>query len=129
MDLFKEVIPSITQTKENLLELNPGLDKKYPAFMVNRVFGLSIETLFYACVMNMYPNCSNQAHYDYYFYSLPKKKIWSKWHKPEPLPHGFEEVKKFFGYNNKQTHEVYRMLTKDQIEEIVAHMREVEEIE
>ena len=51
MDVFRDLIPSILQTKKNVLEN----DKDYPAFVVNRALSFHYDCVRQANEMNMNP--------------------------------------------------------------------------
>ena len=51
-DLFKDVIPSILQTKKDVIET----DKDYTAFIVNRALSFHYDCVLQANEMNRYPN-------------------------------------------------------------------------
>ena len=80
-DLFKEIIPSILQTKEYAL-LNEQDEKSYPAFMVNRALSFYEDTALIANEINKYPNIDNKLKYDFLINIVrAKKRKFSKWHK------------------------------------------------
>ncbi len=63
-DLFKEIIPSILQTKQYAL-LTEQDEKSYPAFMVNRALSYHRDTTLFANEMNKYPNLDHKLKYDF----------------------------------------------------------------
>ena len=71
-DLFKEIIPSILQTKEYAL-LTEQDEKSYSAFMVNRALSYHRDTVLWANEVNKHPNLDNlSAVKEYYGYSDAK---------------------------------------------------------
>ena len=54
-DLFKEVVPSILQTKKNVFS-DEHEYKDYKAFMVNRALSFHMDCVLYANEMNLYPD-------------------------------------------------------------------------
>jgi len=56
-------------------------DVAYPAFIVNRVFSNTMDSVLFANEMNRYANLTTQQQFDFYYYGLDKKKRYGKWHK------------------------------------------------
>ena len=80
-DLFREIIPSILQTKEDVL-LTEQDEKSYSPFMVNRALSYHKDTVLYANEMNSYPNLDKKLQYDFYINIIrASKRPYSKWHK------------------------------------------------
>jgi len=63
-DLFKEIIPSILQTKEYAL-LTEQDEKSYSSFMVNRALSFHRDTVLWANEMNRFTNLDNKLKYDF----------------------------------------------------------------
>ncbi len=55
--------------------------------------------------MNMVSHIDKKLQYDYYFYSVSKKKRFSKWVKPEKLK-DIEVIKEVYGYSDTRAREV-----------------------
>ena len=117
MDLFKDVIPTLTIKTDNLLVTNPEFESKYEAFMVNRTFSMGIETVLFANLMNYYRNSDKRLQYDFYFYGLPNKKVWNKFTKKDKL-NNIEAIAEYYDYSMQKAKEVLNILTDEQIEEI-----------
>ena len=119
MDLFKELIPSLLSTKNYFLE-NPDEEKSYVPFMVNRALSYHIDTVLYANEMNRLHQADKKLQYDYLFHSVKaRKRPFQKWHKKEKAD-SIEAIKTFFGYSTQKAEEVLRVLTEDQVNQIVA---------
>jgi hypothetical protein len=75
-----DFINDISNGKEYLLKTE--LDKKdYNSWMVNKGFSYFIDTILYSAEINLYPDLDKDMHHDYLFYSIKKKKRFSKWAK------------------------------------------------
>ena len=59
-DLFKEIVPSILQTKKNVFD---GDYKDYKAFMVNRALSYHMDCVLYANEMNLRPGLDSDMQY------------------------------------------------------------------
>lgn len=117
MDLFKEVLPSILQTKKSLLE-DPRFKKDYVPFVVNRALSYHMDCVLYANEMNLYPGLEKDMQYSYLLNSIRSmKRKFQPWQKAETL-NDLECVKQYFGYSNERAKEALRILNDEQIAEI-----------
>lgn len=112
-DLFKDVIPSILQTKNEVItEEN---EKDYLPFMVNRSLSFHYDCIFYANQMNMLPNTDKLMQYHFYLNSIRSyKRPFRKWLKKESSG-DIESVKEYYKYSNEKAIEVLKILTDDDL--------------
>jgi Bacteriophage clamp loader A subunit len=116
-DLFKEIVPSILQTKKNVFE---GDYKDYKAFMVNRALSYHMDCVLYANEMNLRPGLDSDMQYSYLLNTIRSvKRKYQPWQKTEVLK-DLECVKLYFGYSNEKAKDALRILNEDQIAEIRA---------
>jgi len=116
-DLFKEIVPSILQTKKNVFD---GDYKDYKAFMVNRALSYHMDCVLYANEMNLRPGLDSDMQYSYLLNTIRSvKRKFQPWQKTEVLK-DLECVKLYFGYSNEKAKDALRILTEDQIAEIRA---------
>ena len=116
-DLFKEIVPSILQTKKNVFD---GDYKDYKAFMVNRALPYHMDCVLYANEMNLRPGLDSDMQYSYLLNTIRSvKRKFQPWQKTEVLK-DLECVKLYFGYSNEKAKDALRILTEDQIAEIRA---------
>ena len=116
-DLFKEIIPSILETKKNVFEYDHEY-KDYVPFIVNRALSYHIDCIHYVNELNLYPFLEKDMQYQYLLNSIRKmKRKFQKWQKAEVVQ-DLECVKIFFGYSNEKAKDVLRVLSKEQIAEI-----------
>ena len=60
-DLFKDYLPAINHTKKNLMNSDdPMWEKKYPAFMVNKVLSGFQDTIILFYTLNVFNLTSSQ---------------------------------------------------------------------
>ena len=110
-DLFKEIIPSILQTKKNVLDN----EKDYNAFVVNRALSYHMDCILYANQMNMNHGLSGDLQYQYFLNTIrPMKRKFQPWQKRE-VPKNLDCVKEYFGYSNEKAKEALRILNDEQI--------------
>jgi len=116
-DLFKEIVPSILQTKKSVI--NDDLDAKdYVPFVVNRSLSYHIDCVLYVNEMNLYPEIDKDMQYQYLLNTIrPMKRKFQSWQKSQ-VEKDLECVKIYFGYSNAKAREALRILTDEQIAEI-----------
>ena len=113
-DLFKEIIPSILQTKQYAL-LTEQDEKSYPAFMVNRALSYHRDTTLFANEMNKYPNLDHKLKYDFLINTIrAQKRQFSKWHKKAEND-DLSAVKEYYGYSDAKAYEALKILDETQI--------------
>ena len=110
-DLFRDILPSIMQTKQHILEE----EKDYSAFMVNRALSYHPDCLMHANQMNQNFNLDQKPQYDYLINIIrAKKRPYVKWEKPIKED-DLLAVKLFFGYSGKKAAEALKILTEEQL--------------
>ena len=110
-DLFKEIIPSILQTKKDVLDE----EKDYKPFLVNRALSYHMDCIMYANQMNMNSNLDGKLQYQYLLNTVrPMKRKFQPWQKTSAVK-DMECVKEYFGYSNEKAKEALRILTDEQI--------------
>ena len=113
-DLFKEIIPSILQTKEYAL-LTEQDEKSYSSFMVNRALSFHRDTVLWANEMNKFTNLDNKLKYDFLLNIIrAQKRQYSKWHK-KAQSRDLDIVKEYYGYSDAKAEEALKILSDDQI--------------
>lgn len=116
-DLFKEILPSILQTKQYAL-LTDLDERSYPAFMVNRGLSYHRDTVMFANEINLYPNLDNKMKYDFLINIIrASKRPYSKWHKKAQTD-DLIAIKEYYGYSDAKAEETLKILNDDQITEI-----------
>jgi len=116
-DLFKEIVPSILQTKKSVFR--DELDyNDYNPFIVNRALSYHIDCIPYVNEINMLSGLDKDMQYSYLLhYIRPMKRSFKKWQKSE-VDKDIECVKVYFGYSNQKAKDALRILTHEQINEI-----------
>ena len=110
-ELFKDIIPSILQTKKDVLEN----ESDYAPFVVNRSLSYHMDCILYANQMNMNHGLSPKLQYQYLLNTVrPMKRKYAQWQKPSVVK-DMECVKEYFGYSNEKAKEALRILSNEQI--------------
>jgi hypothetical protein len=117
-DLFKEIVPSILQTKKN--PFKDELDyKDYVPFVVNRALSFHQDCVLYANELNLSPGMDKDMQYQFYLNTIRSmKRKFQPWQKTS-TDKNIEAVKTYFGYSNEKAKEALRILTEEQIAEII----------
>ena len=116
-DLFKEILPSILQTKKSVFR--DQLDyKEYKPFIVNRALSYHMDCILYANEMNKNSSLDVDMQYQYLLNTIrPMKRKFQSWQRTS-VDKDIECVKQYFGYSNEKAKEALRILTEEQIAEI-----------
>lgn len=110
-DLFKEIVPSILQTKKDVLED----EKDYNAFIVNRALSYHIDCILYANQMNLHPNIESKLQYHFFLNTIrPMKRKFQAWQKKDNIK-DLEVVKEYFGYSNEKAKSALKILSEKDI--------------
>ena len=113
-DLFKEILPSILQTKQYAL-LTDQDERSYAAFMVNRGLSYHRDTVLLANEMNKYPSLDKKLQYDFLLNIVrAQKRPYSKWFK-KGSDSDLNAVKEYYGYTDSKAYEALKILDDAQI--------------
>ena len=111
---LKEWLNSINNTKKNLIDEDPSLEKEYPPYIINRCFSGHIDSIMFANELNKYPNLDKKLQYDFFLNSLRKKKRFSPWLRKDQIKN-IDLIKQYYGYSNEKAKQVLNILTKEQL--------------
>ena len=117
MDLFKEIIPSILQTKKCVI--NDEIDRNdYVPFVVNRALSYHMDCILYSNEMNLNSGLDKDMQYQYLLNSVrPMKRKFQPWQKSNVV-NDLDCVKEYFGYSNVKAKEALRILSDEQLIQI-----------
>jgi len=116
-DLFKEILPSILQTKKSVFR--DEIDyKEYKPFIINRALSYHMDCVLYVNEMNINSSLDPDMQYQYLLGTIRSmKRKFQPWQKIDS-DKDLECVKVYFGYSNEKAKEALRILTIEQLEEI-----------
>lgn len=115
-DLFKDIIPSILQTKKTAITQENERD--YVPFIVNRALSFHMDCVMQANQMNSLPATDNLLQYHYLLNTIRSyKRPFQKWQKREDDAN-LDAIKEYYGYSNEKAKEALRILNDDQLNEI-----------
>lgn len=115
MDLFKDIIPSILQTKKDFSK-DENFEKSYPAFVVNRALSFHYDCILQVNEMNRLPSLPATMQYHFLLNSIRGyKRPFRKWEKRETIE-DLDAVKEYYGYSNEKAKEALVLLNATQLE-------------
>ena len=112
-----EFTKTINDTKHNLVDEDPEVEKDYIPFLVNRSLGYFMYTIMYANEMNRFNSLDYKLQYDFLLNIIRPRKRYSKWLKKSKNDN-IDLIKKFYGYSYTKAKDVVDILSEDQIEHI-----------
>ena len=111
---LKEYLNSIKLSKRDLMEEDPGWEKNYPPYVINKCLSSHLDTLAFANEMNRYPNLDKRLQYSFFLNTVRPKKRFSPWGKKEKVK-DLEVVKQYYDYSNEKAKQALRILSPDQL--------------
>ena len=112
------IVDNINSTKKtNLFESDAAVEveKEYNPFIVNRAFSYFRDTILLVNELNKYTELDKKLQYEFLLYGVRPGNRRSSWGK-KVVPENFEIVKRYYGYNNKNTVAALSILSKQQID-------------
>jgi len=114
-DLFKDYLPAINHTKKNLMDSDdPMWEKKYPAFMVNKVLSGFQDTVMLSNEMNRNHFLDRDMQFQFLLNSIRSKKRFTPYVRRSKIK-DIECVKEYYGYSNEKAKSALNILTKEQL--------------
>ena len=100
MTELKDWLNSINQTKKNLIDEDPSIEKEYAPYIINRIYSGHLDSVMFANEMNKY--------------SFLSKKRFSPWLRKDKIK-DLDYVKRYYGYSNEKAQQALKILTKQQL--------------
>ena len=112
---LKEYLNAINFTKKNLMDSDDLLwQKKYPAFIVNKILSGFSDTIMFVNEMNRNHFLDKDMQFQFLLNSIRSKKRFSPFLRANKLK-DIECVKEYYGYSNDKAKSALDILTKDQL--------------
>tara|TARA_R100001015_G_C4584060_1_gene140185 strand:- start:10 stop:390 length:381 start_codon:yes stop_codon:yes gene_type:complete len=112
-----DFLNAINYNKKPLLD-GEALEKDYAPFVVNRCLSYFPDTIFHANTMNQVCSVDKKMHFDYLRGAVRKRKRFSPWVKKEVQPE-LEAIKTVFDFSDRKAKDALRVLSPDQVKDIV----------
>ena len=115
MYVIKEYLNAINFTKKDLMKSEDELwQKKYPAFIVNKLLSAFSDTVMFVNEMNRNHFLDKDMQFQFLLNSIRTKKRYSPFLRASKLKE-IECVKEYYGYSNDKAKAALDILTKDEI--------------
>jgi len=111
---LKDWLNSINQTKKNLIDEDPSIEKEYPTYIINRCYSGHLDAIMFANEMNIHHSLPKKMQYDFLLNTLRPKKRFSPWLRKDTIK-DLDYVKRYYGYSNEKAKQALRILTQEQI--------------
>lgn len=113
-DLFKDIIPSVLQSKIDVLEK----ESDYVPYIVNKALSFHYDCILHANRMNILPDTDKRMQYTFFLNSIRSyKRPFRKWHKYE-ADEDLTNVMEYYGFSRTKAREAMVLLTDSQLSEI-----------
>ena len=114
MTELKDWLNSINQTKKNLIDEDPSIEKNYSPYIINRCYSGHLDAIMFANEMNKYNFLSKKMQYDFFINTLRVKKRFSPWLRKDEIK-DLDYVKRYYGYSNEKAKQILKILSKEQL--------------
>ena len=114
MTELKDWLNSINQTKKNLIDEDPSLEKDYSPYIVNRIYSGHLDSILFANEMNQHHFIPKKMQYDFFLKTLRSNKRFSPWLRKDKIK-DLDLVKRYYGYSNEKAKQALRILTTEQL--------------
>ena len=111
---LKDWLNSINQTKKNLIDEDPLLEKEYSPYIINRIYSGHLDAIMFSNEMNQYHFLPKKMQYDFFLNTLRSKKRFSPWLRKDEIK-DLDLIKRYYGYSNEKAYLALRILSKDQL--------------
>ena len=112
---LKEYLNAINFTKKNLMDSDDVLwQKKYPAFIVNKILSGFQDCIMLVNEMNRNHFVDKDMQFQFLLNSIRSKKRYSPFLRSSKLK-DLDVVKEYYGYNNEKSKVALDILTKDEV--------------
>ena len=115
MTELKDWLNSINQTKKNLIDEDPSLEKEYSPYIINRIYSGHLDAIMFSNEMNQYHFLPKKMQYDFFLNTLRSKKRFSPWLRKEEIK-DIDCIKRYYGYSNEKAKQTLKILNKEQID-------------
>ena len=112
---LKEYLNAINFTKKNLMDSDDLLwQKKYPAFIVNKILSGFQDCIMFVNEMNRNHFVDKDMQFQFLLNSIRSKKRYSPFLRSSKLK-DLDVIKEYYGYNNDKAKTALDILTKDEV--------------
>ena len=114
MTELKTWLNSINQTKKNLIDEDPSLEREYSPYVINRCLSGHLDCIMFVNEMNKYHFLPKKIQYDFLLNSLRTKKRFAPWLRKDTIK-DLDNVKRYYGYSDEKAKQALKILSKKQL--------------
>lgn len=111
---LKDWLNTINQTKKNIIDEDPSIEREYAPYVINRCLSGHIDCIMLVNEMNINNRLDKKLQYDFLINTVRTKKRFSPWIKKEKIKN-LEYVKSYYGYSTEKAEQALRILSDEQI--------------
>ena len=111
---LKDYLNSINFSKNYLMDEDPGWEKNYPAYVINKCLSHHMDTIMFANEMNIHSHIDKRLQYDFLINIVRPRKRFSPWGKKQKVK-DLDLVKKYYGYSSDKATQALEILTPTQL--------------
>ena len=111
---LKDYLNSINFSKDFLMDEDPGWEKNYPAYVINKCMSHHLDTIMFANEMNIHSHIDKRLQYDFLINIVRPRKRFSPWGKKQKVK-DLDLVKKYYGYSSDKATQALEILTPTQL--------------
>ena len=111
---LKDYLNSINFSKNYLMDEDPGWEKNYPAYVINKCLSHHMDTIMFANEMNIHSHIDKRLQYDFIINIVRPRKRFSPWGKKNKVK-DLDLVKKYYGYSSDKATQALEILTPTQL--------------
>ena len=111
---LKDYLNSINFSKNYLMDEDPGWEKNYPAYVINKFLSHHMDTIMFANEMNIHSHIDKRLQYDFLINIVRPRKRFSPWGKKQKVK-DLDLVKKYYGYSSDKATQALEILTPTQL--------------
>lgn len=112
---LKDWLNTINQTKKNIIDEDPSIEREYTPYVINRCLSGHIDCILFVNEMNINNRLDKKLQYDFLINTVRTKKRFSPWMKKEKIKN-LEYVKSYYGYSTEKAEQALRILSEEQID-------------
>ena len=114
---LKDYLNTINYSKDYLMGDDPGWEKNYTPYVINKCMSHHMDTLAFANEMNLYSGLDKKLQYDFLINIVRPRKRFSPWGKKQKID-DLDLVKQYYGYSNEKAKQALRILSPQQLDYI-----------
>jgi hypothetical protein len=92
--------------------------KDYSPWMINKIMSNTMDTIFFAEMMNRFYDLDKNIQYDFYFHGIPKGKRFGKYNKVPTINNIVELIMKTYQVNQTVAESYLKIMSEDAVKKL-----------